>query len=55
MLISLFFGGFITFMTALILEYISILVLSAHGKPLFFVVDRSSDKTLIEYFTKRHP
>jgi len=55
MLVSLFFGGFITFMIALILEYISILVLSAHGKPLFFVVDRSSDKTLIEYFTKRIP
>ena len=55
MLVSLFFGGVITFMTALILEYISILVLSAHGKPLFFVVDRSSDKTLIDYFTQRHP
>ena len=54
-LVSLFFGGFITFMTALILEYISVLVLSAHGKPLFFVVDRSSDKTLIDYFTQRHP
>jgi len=55
MLVSLFFGGFITFMIAFILEYISILVLSAHGKPLFFVVDRSSDKTLIEYFTTRLP
>jgi polyisoprenyl-phosphate glycosyltransferase len=53
MLVSLFFGGFITFMIALILEYISILVLSAHGKPLFFVVDRSSDKTLLEYLTNR--
>jgi undecaprenyl-phosphate 4-deoxy-4-formamido-L-arabinose transferase len=50
-LINLFFGGFITFMVTLILEYISILVLSAHGKPLFFIVDRSSDKRLVEYFT----
>ena len=48
----LFWSKFITFMIALILEYISILVLSAHGKPLFFVVDRSSDKTLVEYFAK---
>ena len=55
MLTSLFFGGVITFMTALILEYISILVLSAHGKPLFFIVDRSSDKGVIEYYTKRLP
>ena len=54
-LANLFFGGFITFMIALILEYISILVLSAHGKPLFFVVDRSPDKTLLEYFTNRLP
>jgi len=54
-LVNLFFGGFITFMISLILEYISILVLSAHGKPLFFVVDRSSDKTLVEYFASRLP
>lgn len=54
-LVNLFFGGFITFMIAVILEYISILVLSAHGKPLFFVVDRSPDKRLVEYFTNRLP
>ena len=54
-LVNLFFGGFITFMIAVILEYISILVLSAHGKPLFFVVDRSPDERLVEYFTKRLP
>ena len=53
--VNLFFGGLITFMIAVILEYISILVLSAHGKPLFFVVDRSSDKKLVEYFKSRMP
>jgi hypothetical protein len=29
--------------------------LSAHGKPLFFVVDRSPDKKLVEYFKGRIP
>jgi glycosyltransferase involved in cell wall biosynthesis len=51
-LVNLFFGGFITFMIAIIFEYVSILVLAAHGRPLFFVVDRSTDKRLVEYFTK---
>jgi glycosyltransferase involved in cell wall biosynthesis len=55
MLVNLFFGGFITFMIALILEYMSVLVLSAHGKPLFFVVDRSSDRRLVEYFAALCP
>lgn len=53
--VSFFFGGVITFMIAVVLEYISILVLSAHGKPLFFVVDRSPDKKLVEYFKGRIP
>ena len=53
--VNFFFGGVITFMISVILQYISILVLSAHGKPLFFVVDRSSDKKLIEYFKGRVP
>jgi undecaprenyl-phosphate 4-deoxy-4-formamido-L-arabinose transferase len=55
MLVNLFFGGFITSMIALILEYMSVLVLSAHGKPLFFVVDRASDKRLVEYFVNSCP
>lgn len=54
-LINLFFGGFITFMISVLLEYISILVLAAHGKPVFFVVDRSSDKKLAEFFEMRPP
>ena len=49
-LVNLFFGGFITFMISILLEYISVLVLAAHGKPVFFAVDRSSDKKLAEYF-----
>ncbi|MBO9186491.1 glycosyltransferase [Rhizobium sp. E27B/91] len=46
----LFFGGTITSMVALVLEYLSTLVQAAHGKPIFFVVDRSSDIRLRTYF-----
>ncbi|WNJ90048.1 glycosyltransferase [Bosea sp. 685] len=50
MLTIVFFGGFITFMIALALEYLSTLVLAAHGKPNFFAVDRSIDEPLARYF-----
>jgi polyisoprenyl-phosphate glycosyltransferase len=49
-LTNLFFGGFITLMLALVLEYLSTLVLAANGKPLFFTVDRSQDERLARYF-----
>jgi glycosyltransferase involved in cell wall biosynthesis len=49
-LISIFFGGIITFLVGVVLEYLSALVLAAHGKPLFFVIDRSSDVILVDYF-----
>jgi glycosyltransferase involved in cell wall biosynthesis len=45
-----FFGGTIIFLIGILLEYLSILVLRAHGKPLFFVVDRSSDAILKDAF-----
>lgn len=50
----LFFGGFITFMVSLVLEYLSTLVQAAHGRPRFFTVDRSGDTQLADYFS-RHP
>lgn len=50
MLVILFFGGVTTFLVALVLEYMSILVLAAHGKPIFFTVDRATDRRLAEYF-----
>lgn len=50
MLTILFFGGSITFMSALALEYLSTLALAAHGKPNFFSVDRSIDEPLARYF-----
>lgn len=45
-----FFGGFGIFLTGVLLEYMSVLVLRAHGKPLFFTVDRSSDVEIDRYF-----
>lgn len=39
-----FFGGAIMFMQGVTLQYLSALVLRAHGKPSFFVVDRSRDE-----------
>lgn len=45
-LIICFFSGAILFLLGVLLEYVSILVLRAHGKPLFFVTDRSNDHLL---------
>lgn len=50
MVLILFFGGFITLMLAVMLEYLSTLVLAANGKPIFFTFDRSADKVLIAHF-----
>lgn len=44
------FGGAIMFLVGIVLEYMSILVLKAHGRPLYFHVDRSSDRVLIEHY-----
>lgn len=41
------FGGLSLLFLGILIEYISLLVLKAHGKPLYFIVDRSSDKQLI--------
>lgn len=50
MVINLFFGGFVTLLLAIVLEYLSTLVLAANGKPIFFVVDRSADQRLARHF-----
>jgi glycosyltransferase involved in cell wall biosynthesis len=50
-----FCSGFIIFLLGIVLEYLALLVLHAHGKPIFFVVDRRSDAILVDYFSKRHP
>jgi glycosyltransferase involved in cell wall biosynthesis len=46
-----FFGGLSVFLLGIALQYLSILVLRAHGKPSFFVIDRSKDRVLSAYFS----
>jgi polyisoprenyl-phosphate glycosyltransferase len=53
MLTSLFFGGFISVMVALVLEYLSNLIQSSHGRPVFFTVDRSSDERIASFFRSK--
>jgi len=43
MIVILFFGGLISFVLGIVLEYVSILLLKSQGKPTFFVIDRSKD------------
>jgi len=48
--ISSFLGGVSLLLISIVIEYISIILLHTQGKPTFFVVDRSADKLLLEYF-----
>ena len=50
-----FCSGFIIFLLGIVLEYLALLVLNAHGKPIFFVADRRSDAILVDYFAKPGP
>lgn len=45
-----FFSGFILFISSVTLELMSTLVQSALGKPSFFLVDKTNDKALKEFF-----
>ena len=49
---SCFCSGFIIFLLGIVLEYLALLVLNAHGKPIFFIADRRSDAILVAYFAK---
>jgi len=49
--ISSFLGGLSLLLIAIVIEYISIILLHTQGKPTFFLVDRSGDKLLLDYFT----
>jgi hypothetical protein len=46
-----FCSGFIIFLLRIVLEYLALLVLHAHGKPIFFVADRRADAILVDYFS----
>lgn len=48
--ISSFLGGVSLLLISIVIEYMSIILLHTQGKPTFFVVDRSSDKLLLNYF-----
>jgi glycosyltransferase involved in cell wall biosynthesis len=50
-----FFGGLTALLTGIGLEYMSTLLLQAHGKPTFFVVDRSKDCLLAPLVAKYCP
>jgi len=45
-LVIIFFGGLLSLMVGVTLESVSDILLNAKGKPPFFVIDRSSDKTI---------
>lgn len=49
----MFIGGITLFLLGIVLEYVSIVLLHTQGKPVFFVVDRSSDAELLAYFEGR--
>ena len=53
MVAILFFGGITTFMSAMLLEYIAVILLHTQGKPAFFIVDRRSDALLVEWLQNR--
>ena len=45
-----FFGGLVTLMQGLVMEYMSTLMLRSNGRPLFFTIDRSSDRGVLAHF-----
>lgn len=47
--------GLLSIMIGLCLQYLSTLVLKAHGRPVFFTVDRSSDSIVGAWLLKRKP
>ncbi len=47
-LLILFFGGLISFIAGISLEYIGIILLQGQGKPTFYMVDRSRDSLYAE-------
>ncbi|HMD68447.1 MAG TPA: glycosyltransferase [Chitinivibrionales bacterium] len=48
----LFFGGISAFLLGVILEYVTNMLLHSQGKPPFFIIERSSDAIVSDYFTK---
>jgi hypothetical protein len=53
MVANMVFGGMALFLISAALEYLSVLVLRAQGKPVFFAVDRTSDSRVAHYLERR--
>lgn len=51
-LVGMFFGGLITLLLGISLEYLSDLHLQALGRPAFFVSDRSGDRAIAEWIRR---
>lgn len=49
----MFFGGLSAFMLGIALQYLSSMVLRAHGKPTFFTIDRSGDAAAARWLEQR--
>jgi glycosyltransferase involved in cell wall biosynthesis len=49
----LFFGGILSLLIGVVIEYLAVVMLHTQGKPTFFVIDRSSDYVLRPYFSER--
>ena len=48
-----FFGGLSAFMLGIVLQYLSSMILRAHGKPTFFTIDRSGDAAGAAWLAQR--
>lgn len=46
-------AGLISVMLGVCMQYLSTLVLKAHGRPTFFVIDRSSDSAISDWFDRK--
>lgn len=46
-------SGILSIMLGITLQYLSTLVLKAHGRPNFFTIDRSQDSQILEWLTRR--
>jgi glycosyltransferase involved in cell wall biosynthesis len=52
-LVVLFFGGILSLLVGVVIEYLAVVMLHTQGKPTFFVIDRSRDDVLKPYFSRR--
>lgn len=49
----LFWGGLNAFLTGLVLENLSVVLMQAHGKPTFFEIDRRKDEIVQDWLRTR--